>query len=169
MRRSLVFLVGLVAIVSSLALVACGGGGTEDNGGGSSNGGSSGGLSATINIMMNDVGDLYTMTPSTMSVAAGSITFDIVNEGLIAHEFKVVKLSEMGMDLTALTTEAGLIPESGNNIEGVGEILGSLTEADLPKDGSDGLTLDLEAGDYLLLCNVATHYQLGMWTEFHVT
>ena len=169
MRRSLVFLVGLVAIVSSLALVACGGGGDEGNGGGSSNGGSSNGLSATINIMMNDVGDSYTMTPSTMSVAAGSITFDIVNEGLIAHEFKVVKLSEMGMDLTALTTEAGLIPESGSTVEGVGEILGSLTEADLPKDGSDGLTLDLEAGDYLLLCNVATHYQLGMWSEFQVT
>ena len=169
MRRSLVFIVGVVAIVSSLALVACGGGGDEGNGGGSSNGGSSNGLSATINIMMNDVGDSYTMTPSAMSVAAGSITFDIVNEGLIAHEFKVVKLSEMGMDLTALTTEAGLIPESGSTIEGVGEILASLTEADLPKDGSDGLTLDLEAGDYLLLCNVATHYQLGMWSEFQVT
>ena len=166
MRRSLVFLAGLIVIVSSLALVACGGNG-DDNG--SSNGGSSNGASTTVNIMMNDVGDAYTMTPNTMSVAAGSITFDIVNEGLIAHEFKVVKLSEMGMDLTDLTTEAGVIPESGNMVEGVGEILDSLTEADLPKDSSDSLTLDLEPGDYLLLCNVATHYQLGMWSEFQVT
>ncbi len=163
MRRSLVFLAGLIVIVSSVALVACGGGDNGDDGGSSSSG------STVVTIMMNDVGDSYTMTPNTMSVAAGSITFEIANEGLIAHEFKVVKLTEMGMDLTDLTTEAGLIPQSGNTVEGVGEILASLTEADLPKDGSDSLTLDLEPGDYLLLCNVATHYQLGMWSEFHVT
>ena len=111
------------------------------------------------------------METSPSSIAAGSVTFDIENVGLIAHEFKVVKLNEAGMaaDLTDLPTEAGLISESGNMVDGVGTILGSLLEADLPADSSDELTLDLEAGEYMLLCNVATHYQLGMWSEFTVT
>ena len=158
MRRSLVYLVGLLFIVGSLGVIACGGGGSS----GSSN---------TVAISMDDQGGTYTMAASPASIAAGSVTFDISNEGLIAHEFKVVKLNEAGMgaDLANLETEAGLVSETGNMVDGVGTVLGSLLEADLPADGSDELTLDLEAGEYMLLCNVATHYQLGMWSEFTVT
>ncbi len=165
MRRSLVFLVGLLFIVGSLGVIACGGGGNGDDNGGSS------GSSNTVSISMDDQGGTYTMDTSPSSIAAGSVTFDISNVGLIAHEFKVVKLNEAGMaaDLADLPTEAGLISESGNMVDGVGTILGSLLEADLPADSSDELTLDLEAGEYMLLCNVATHYQLGMWSEFTVT
>ncbi len=165
MRRSLVFLVGLLFIVGSLGVIACGGGGNGDDNGGSSGSGN------TVAISMDDQGGTYTMVTSPSSVAAGSVTFDIENVGLIAHEFKVVKLNEAGMaaDLTDLPTEAGLISETGNMVDGVGTILGSLLEADLPADSEDELTLDLEAGEYMLLCNVATHYQLGMWSEFTVT
>ena len=165
MRRSLVFLVGLLFIVGSLGVIACGGGGNGDDNGGSS------GSSNTVAISMDDQGGTYTMETSPGSIAAGSVTFDIENVGLIAHEFKVVKLNEAGMaaDLTDLPTEAGLISESGNMVDGVGTILGSLLEADLPADSEDELTLDLEAGEYMLLCNVATHYQRGMWSEFTVT
>ncbi len=165
MRRSLVFLVGLVFIVGSLGVIACGGGGNGDDNGGSS------GSGATVSISMDDQGGTYTMDASPASIAAGSVTFDISNVGLIAHEFKVVKLNDAGMaaDLAELPTDAGLISETGNMVDGVGTILGSLLEADLPADGSDELTLDLEAGEYMLLCNVATHYQLGMWSEFTVT
>lgn len=166
MRRSLVYLVGVLFIVGSLAVIACGGGGNgDDNGGGSSGSGN------TVSISMDDQGGTYTMATSPSSVAAGSVTFDIENVGLIAHEFKVVKLNDAGMaaDLADLPTEAGLISESGNMVDGVGTILGSLLEADLPADSSDELTLNLDAGEYMLLCNVATHYQLGMWAEFTVT
>lgn len=159
--RSLLYFVGLLFIVGSLTVMACNG---------DSNGGSSG-SSNTVAISMDDQGGTYTMVASPASIAAGSVTFDIENVGLIAHEFKVVKLNDAGMaaDLTDLPTEAGLISESGDMVDGVGTILGSLLEADLPADGSDELTLDLEAGEYMLLCNVATHYQLGMWSEFTVT
>jgi len=165
MRRSLVFLVGLLFIVGSLGVIACGGGGNGDS---DENGPSS---SNTVSISMDDQGGTYTMVTSPGSVAAGSVTFDIENVGLIAHEFKVVKLNDAGMaaDLTDLLTEAGLISETGNMVDGVGTILGSLLEADLPADSSDELTLNLDAGEYMLLCNVATHYQLGMWAEFTVT
>ncbi len=164
MRRSLVYLVGLLFIVGSLGVIACGGG-TSDSGSSSS------GSSSTVAISMDDQGGTYTMVPSPTSIAAGSVTFDISNVGLIAHEFKVVKLNDAGMaaDLTDLPTEGGLISESGNMVDGVGTVLGSLLEADLPAGGEDELTLTLEAGEYMLLCNVATHYQLGMWSEFTVT
>ncbi len=157
MRRSLVYLVGLLFIVGSLAVIACGG-----DGGGSGN---------TVAISMDDQGGTYTMVASPASIPAGSVTFDIENVGLIAHEFKVVKLNEAGMaaDLADLPTEDNLIFETVDMVDGVGTILGSLLEADLPADGSDELTLDLEAGEYMLLCNVATHYELGMWSEFTVT
>ncbi len=165
MRRSLVYLVGVLFIVGSLAVIACGGGGNGDDGNGSS------GSSNTVSISMDDQGGTYTMATSPGSVAAGSVTFDISNVGLIAHEFKVVKLNDAGMaaDLANLPTEAGLISETGNMVDGVGTVLGSLLEADLPADSSDELTLNLDAGEYMLLCNVATHYQLGMWSEFTVT
>ena len=168
MRRSLVYLVGLLFIVGSLAVMACNGDGNDD-GSGSGNGNS--GSSNSVAISMNDQGDTYTMVASPESVVAGSITFDISNVGLIAHEFKVVKLNEdgMGADLADLPTEAGLVSEMGATVDGVGEVLGSLLEIDLPADGADDLTLDLEPGEYMLICNVATHYQLGMWTTFEVT
>ena len=169
MRRSLVYLVGLLFIVGSLGVIACGNG--DSGGNGDDGNGSSSSSSVTISMDDRGEGGAYSMTPSPASIAAGSVTFDVENVGLIAHEFKVVKLNEDGMaaDLTALDTEAGLISETGNMVDGVGTVLGSLLEADLPADGSDDLTVDLEAGEYMLLCNVATHYQLGMWTTFTVT
>ena len=170
MRRSLVYLVGLMFIVGSLALIACNGGGNGDNGD-SENGSSS--SSNTIAIAMNDQGQsgAYTMVASPATVAAGEITFDVKNEGLIAHEFKVVKLDEAGMgaDLADLPTDGGLVSEMGTTVDGVGAILGFLLESDLPAGEGEGLTLDLEPGEYMLLCNVATHYQLGMWSTFTVT
>ncbi len=170
MRKSLVYLVGLLFVLGSLALVGCNGNGDSDNGG-SDNGSS--GSSDRVAILMDDRGEggAYSMTASPASVAAGEVTFEISNEGLIAHEFKVVKLGEDGMsaDLADLPTEGGLLSEMGASLDGVGEILDSLLEADLPADGSDDLTVTLEAGEYMLICNVATHYQLGMWTTFTVT
>ena len=165
MRRSLVYLVGLLFIVGSLGVIACGGGGNGDDGGSSS------GSSNTVAISMDDQGGTYTMVASPASVAAGSITFDVSNVGLIAHEFMVVKLNDAGMaaDLADLPTEAGEISETGSMVDGVGTILGDLREADLPADSSGEITLTLEAGEYMLLCNVATHYQLGMWGTFTVT
>ena len=164
MRRTLVYLVGLLFIVGSLAVIACGGGGNGDDGNGSSGG-------ATVAVSMDDVGGTYTMDASPSSIPAGSITFDVSNVGLIAHEFMVVKLNDAGMaaDLTDLPTTAGEISETGTMVDGVGTILGDLREVDLPADSSDSITLTLEAGEYMLLCNVATHYQLGMWSTFTVT
>ena len=56
----------------------------------------------------------------------------------------MVKLGEDGMsaDLADLPTEGGLLSEMGASLDGVGEILDSLLEADLPADGSDDLTVD---------------------------
>ncbi len=124
-----------------------------------------------VTISLDDRGGTYALTAYPASVQAGAVTFYVANDGLIAHEFKIVKLNDAGLaaNLSDLSTEAGLISETGNTVEGVGTILGSVLEADLPAGGSHELTLLLEPGEYMLLCNVATHYQLGMWNRFTVT
>jgi len=44
---------------------------------------------------------------------------------------------------------------------------GEVSELEPGKWGS--LTVTLEPGKYLLICNVPGHYGAGMWTEFAVT
>ena len=165
MRKSLLFLLGLVAIVSSLALVACGGGGGD-------NGSSSSSDSTVVNITMTDVGDTYTMVPDKTSVAAGSIKFVAVNNGLLEHELLVLKLDDVDVDLLTLIVDGALPEGEGSEAEtipGAGAIIGEIEPEDLQPDQKNDVTFNLAAGDYVLLCNIETHYQLGMWTKFTVT
>ena len=166
MRRFLVFLTGLIVIVSSLALVACGGGDNGDDGGSSSSD------STVVNIMMTDIGDSYTMVPDKSSVPAGSVKFVAVNEGLLEHELLVLKLDNMDVDLASLIVDGALPEGEGSEAEtipGAGAIIGEIEPEDLQPDQTNNVTFDLAAGDYVLLCNIETHYQLGMWTMFTVT
>jgi uncharacterized cupredoxin-like copper-binding protein len=40
---------------------------------------------------------------------------------------------------------------------------------DIEKGATPKLTIDLDAGSYVLICNVAGHYRQGMRTSFTVT
>jgi uncharacterized cupredoxin-like copper-binding protein len=40
--------------------------------------------------------------------------------------------------------------------------------SELEPGASGSLTVNLKAGTYLLICNVAGHYAAGMWTVFTV-
>ena len=41
--------------------------------------------------------------------------------------------------------------------------------SELDPGASGSLTVALQPGKYLLICNVPGHYASGMWTEFTVT
>ncbi len=89
-----------------------------------------------------------------LSVKAGPVTFIARNVGSVEHELVVVR------DTKPLVVKKFKANEGGRWI---GEIEGVLP-------GKSGkVTLKLKPGDYLLLCNIVGHYQLGMKRVLTVT
>jgi uncharacterized cupredoxin-like copper-binding protein len=113
----------------------------------------------------------WAVIPDTMSVSAGSVTFDVENVGPDdLHEFVVVRTDFPASDLP--TGEDGAFDEEADGVEVIGEI------EDLEVGATGSLTLDLEPGHYALVCNLVeeeddgeleSHYQMGMWIDFEVT
>jgi len=91
--------------------------------------------------LIADLSD-YKIVVDHPSIAAGHVVFGIRNHASMAHEFKVIK--------TDLAPDQ--LPEDGK----VGELL------DISAGATRKLVLDLVPGKYVLICNVAGHYQLGM-------
>ena len=84
-------------------------------------------------------------------------TSSITNDGPSTHEFVVVK-TDTAPD--ALPTADGEVTEDGIDVAGEAEDIAPSTEATL--------SLDLEAGSYVIICNVVGHYEQGMNTGFTV-
>jgi uncharacterized cupredoxin-like copper-binding protein len=101
--------------------------------------------------------------PMTMTVApdaapAGKVTFKVTNNGTILHEMVVLKLK-------AGTTYDQLKVNSKNEVSEsttVGEV------GNVPKGKTKSVTLKLKKGNYVLVCNIAKHYGLGMRAAFTV-
>ncbi len=88
---------------------------------------------------------------------SGEVTFSVTNDGATPHELAVVK-SDLGAD--ALPVAVGAADET------VLDVLGRT--ATLDGGGSEDLTISLEAGSYVLICNIPAHYGLGMRVGFTV-
>ena len=109
----------------------------------------------------------FSVSADPASVPAGSVTFESTNDGPDdVHEFVVIA-TDLG--ITELpTVEDGSVDESGEGLELIGEI------EDIPVGETQSVTLDLEAGNYVLICNIydadedEAHYQEGMRTAFTV-
>jgi uncharacterized cupredoxin-like copper-binding protein len=99
----------------------------------------------------------WSVVPATASAAAGTVTFDVSNDGTQVHEFVVVK-TDTAAD--ALTVVDNKIDES---------VLTPVDEIeDIAVGATPSLTVDLAAGHYVLLCNIETHYEQGMRADFDV-
>jgi uncharacterized cupredoxin-like copper-binding protein len=123
-------------------------------------------MGTTVNVQVQE----WAVIPDTMSVSAGSVTFDVENTGPEdIHEFVVVRTDMPAGELP--TGEDGAFDEEADGVEVVGEI------EDIEVGATASLTLDLEPGSYVLLCNLVeeedgeleSHYQMGMWIGFEVT
>lgn len=121
----------------------------------------------TVNIVLNDTQGTdgpMTMTVNPTSAKAGSVTFDVKNTGTIEHEVVVLPLPA--------GTEAGKLPveTSGPDVDKVSED-GSLGESsEIPAGGTKTFTIDnMTAGNYVLVCNIAKHYAMGMFSPFTVS
>ena len=91
---------------------------------------------------------------------AGTVNFTMKNDGTVPHEFLVVKTDIEGGKIPL--TDENRFDEEADGIEVVDEI----PEWDPGEIGK--LSLELDPGNYQLLCNIAGHYKAGMWREFEV-
>jgi len=96
------------------------------------------------------------LDPSTAS--AGEVTFNISNEGPSTHEFVVVQ-SDLAAD--KLPVKDGLVSEDAVTVVDEAEDIAPSTTTDL--------TIDLDAGTYIVICNIVGHYQQGMHTTLTVS
>lgn len=94
-------------------------------------------------------------------VPHGKVTFEVTNGSKDnVHEMIVIKLDPVGKPLAYIDDQERVDEEKVND-------RGEVSELDPGKSGT--LTLDLDAGDYLLICNVPGHFAAGMWSELKVT
>jgi uncharacterized cupredoxin-like copper-binding protein len=144
------------AFIAGFAIAGC----TADSGTQSQ----AGGGATAIDLTLQE----WSVTPSAASAPAGAVTFTVTNDGPDdIHEFVVLKTDLDPGDLP--TDDHGAVSEDGEGIEVVDEI------EDVPTGETQELTVTLEAGNYVLLCNIydededEAHYQMGMRTAFEVT
>ena len=136
----------LTAAVALLGAVACSSSSSSSSGSGSD----TGGVSATE-------AD-FSINLATNSAAAGSVTFNITNQGPSAHEFVILKTDEAP---DALPVKDNEVEEDKTDVIDEAEDIAPSTTATL--------TTDLEAGSYVIICNLPTHYEQGMRAAFTVT
>ncbi|MCB1501406.1 MAG: hypothetical protein KDK07_16745 [Bauldia sp.] len=95
------------------------------------------------------------------SAPAGDVTFKVTNSSKdTVHEMLVLPISTPGQAPTYVENESRIDEEAAGH-------LGEVAELDPGQSGA--LTLDLEPGEYLLVCNIPGHYMAGMWQVFTVT
>jgi uncharacterized cupredoxin-like copper-binding protein len=99
----------------------------------------------------------WKVVPASPTGDAGPVTFAVTNKGTQVHEFVVVKTD---MKADALPVADHKIDESA--LTPVDEI------EDIAVGASPTLDVNLEAGHYVLLCNIETHYEQGMHADFDV-
>ena len=112
----------------------------------------------------------WAVLPESLSIPAGSVTINATNIGpMDPHELVVVRTDIPAGELP--TREDGSFDEDAEGVEVIGEI------EEFEVGATQSMTLDLEPGSYVFLCNlveeeddgVEAHYQLGMWIGVEVT
>jgi uncharacterized cupredoxin-like copper-binding protein len=122
-----------------------------------------GGEETTVDVTLQE----FAVLPAQDSAPAGSITFQVENTGPEdVHEFVVIR-TDLAPDALP-TDENGAVEEEGEGMEVIDEI------EDIPVGETENRTVDLDAGSYVLICNIydeeeqEAHYAMGMRTAFTV-
>jgi hypothetical protein len=148
----------VVLAMVATAAVACGDDDDDDGGG-----------PTTVNVTLQE----FSVIPDQDAVDAGEVEFVAENVGPDdPHELVIIK-TDLAPDALP-TREDGGVDEDGDGIE----IIDEIEEFDV--GGSESLTLNLDEGNYVLICNlveeeeedgetvIEAHYQFGMRTAFTV-
>ena len=158
MRRKWLLLgIGALMAVLAIGAAACGDDDDDTDGG---NGDGVGPSVVNVNLLE------YQIVPDLDAVAAGSVTFNASNIGGAVHELVIVK-TDVAPDALPVG-ENGAVDESGEGIA----VFSRIDEFAAQSDAT--ITLDLEAGSYVLICNIVdddglSHYQEGMHVAFTIS
>lgn len=141
----------VIALLSGIALLAgCGGGGAS-----SSDPDTSGGGGTTVDVTLTE----FEVTMSSTDLPTGEVTFNVTNEGTVDHEF-VVFNTDLAEDTLPEASDAPEVNEDDPQLTSMGEV------EDVAPGESKSFTATLEAGSYVGICNVETHYDSGMHIHF---
>jgi uncharacterized cupredoxin-like copper-binding protein len=145
-------------LVFTLLLSACAGGNNNNDsdgtGGTAAVPNTGNGNGTVVNVDMTS----FKFQLDQPTIPAGPVTFHATNTATdVEHEMVVLKTDMQGKDLP--TKDDGTVDESQLN---------SLGELEAQVGESKDLTVNLEPGHYVLLCNVAGHYAQGMFLDFTV-
>jgi uncharacterized cupredoxin-like copper-binding protein len=136
--KSIVVLLGLL----TLGVAACEGGTDEVDGDAS-----------VVSVAMKD----WEIALDPGATSSGPITFEVTNDGPTTHEFEIFSGD---VDPSSLPVEAGVANTEG--LELVDEV------EDVTAGATAELAVTLEPGTYALICNLADHYEEGMYTTLTV-
>ena len=116
-----------------------------------------GGIATTV--------DEWKISLEESSASAGSVTFDVNNEGTKVHEFVIFQtdLAEDALPTTTDENDEVIVDEEGTGLSAVDEV------EDVTPGSSKSLTADLAAGTYVMICNRPGHYEHGMHATFTVS
>jgi hypothetical protein len=126
---------------------------------------SCGGGATTVAVTLQE----FAVIPAEDTAPAGEVTFEATNEGPEDPHELVVARTDLAPDALP-TAEDGSVDEGGEGVEVIGEI------EEFAPGATETATFDLEAGSYVLLCNIVeehegeieAHYTLGMRAPFVV-
>jgi uncharacterized cupredoxin-like copper-binding protein len=113
------------------------------------------GAQTTIGVSLRE----FSLGLSAGSAPSGTVTFNVSNDGTIPHDFWVIR-SDLAADGLPVNPATYLVDESQVNVVAKQPPLATEDSAQLPAN--------LAAGRYVLICNVATHYETGMRVAFTV-
>ncbi|MET0799756.1 MAG: sulfocyanin-like copper-binding protein [Actinomycetota bacterium] len=128
-------------LLALAALVAIGAGCTSTGGEGD------------VDVSLAD--DAVTLSPATAD--PGSVTFAATNDGTVTHEIEVFSGD---VDPSTLPIENNVASTDGLQL--IDEI------EDITPGSSADLTIDLETGTYVVMCNLPGHFEQGMYASLEV-
>jgi uncharacterized cupredoxin-like copper-binding protein len=103
---------------------------------------------------------VMSITASPTTVPAGEVTFVATNKSTdFTHEMILIKVTDPHKQLPYVGGDSKVDEDAAGH-------LGEVSELDPGKSGT--LSMKLDPGTYMLLCNVPGHYMAGMWTAITV-
>ena len=150
-NRSRIAPVAIAAAALMLTGAAVGCGSSSSSSSTSTSTAAQGGGAGTVNVALSEM----KIVPAPTSGKAGSVSFDVKNNGQLPHEMVVIKTDKPAGSLGKGTT----VPETGS----IGET------GDIAAGQSKTLTLNMAKGHYALICNLPGHYVAGMYADFNVS
>lgn len=141
LRYALVVASAAIIAGAALAAQACGGGASSP---------------ITVKATEKD----FAINVDQGSVTHGKLQLQVTNEGPSEHELVVLKTDDAADDLPVSDGQA---EEDSEGVEHVDEV------EQLSAGQTDQLDLNLDAGNYVLICNLPGHYSQGMRIAFRVS